>query len=113
MAVLATDQSRGATLLLACSRYTVPYGSFAVPEYSCQRSDQYSNIADYNSYAQASAEDTSVDWSIGVKANGIFSSGVDVDGGYGHMEKGSEGSKKAQSESRQSDLYRFDSRSCA
>lgn len=80
------------------AKFTTPVGSYSLPKFSCTRSEDYSNIASAESYAEA----LSVDASVGLEYSGI---------GWGGAFSASVGYNKATNEARESNYYRFDSKS--
>lgn len=82
-------------------QYKVPQGAFALPEYACTRSEEYSNIASASSYAESMSKDVSV------------SGGLSVLGIGGGAFSSSTGWSSSKNEERESSFYKFTSRSCA
>ena len=79
--------------------YKTPKGSYSIPQFSCTRTESYSNIATANQYAEACAKDVTVSAGFGgKKGHGAFQS--------------SEGWKNAKSFETQTNFYKFESKSC-
>ena len=91
-------------------KYRVPQGAYAMPMYSCHRSDQYENIADFNSYQKANSKDTTFESSGSVSVSGGFG-GVSAQAEAHFAHTNSESSKEAHNQAREMESYKFESRS--
>ena len=117
-------------------KFRTPKGSYSMPLYSCARSEDYNNIADYSAWANQQSKDAETDvsgvagggYSLGLtpcpagrglsspaplmaqhrvcaRRYGLFSAKVSF------AYSGSYGSKDAKNTARESNLYKFESRS--
>ena len=79
-------------------KFTTPVGSYSLPKYACTRSEQYSNVDSAASYAEALAIDASI------SAEGSYA-------GIAGSFSASGGYNQARNRARESNFYRFDSKS--